>query len=252
MAPGAVASAGPRHRVLLADDHVLVLDMLRSLLEREFEVVGAASDGGMLLRLARELTPDIILVDVVMPVLGGLEAGKALRSHGSRAKLVYLTMETDPAIAAEAFAVGASAYLSKASPVAELQSVLRLVATGGRYLTSVIADGDIEALCARHSTNPVARLSPRELEVLKLLVSGMSMKAVARQLGIAPRTIAFHKYRAMETLGLHGNSDLVDFAIRHGLLPGRASRLITDDNQCTPAYSPRAPYEERTAALRQG
>jgi DNA-binding NarL/FixJ family response regulator len=232
--PAATPSAGQRCRVLLADDHELVLDMLRSLLEREFEVVGAASDGGMLLRLARELTPDLILVDVVMPGLSGLEVGKALRTDGSRAKLVYLTMETDPAVAAEAFGVGASAYLSKVSPAAELQRVLRLVAAGGRYLTPVIANGDIAALRVHHSASPIAQLSPRELEVLKLLVTGMSMKAVARQLGIAPRTVAFHKYRAMETLGLRGNSDLIDFALRQGLL-GRKASFDADDDQRPPA-----------------
>jgi DNA-binding NarL/FixJ family response regulator len=217
------ASNASRYRVLLADDHELVLDMLRSLLEQEFDVVGAASDGVKLLQLARELSPDLILVDVVMPGLNGIEAGRALRSYGIHASLVYLTMETDPAVAAEAFALGASAYLSKTSPVTELQNVLRLVSAGGRYLTPAIANGDIDALCASHSINPVMRLSPREREVLKLLVTGMSMKAVARQLGIAPRTIAFHKYRAMETLGLRGNSDLIDFAIRHGLLAARVA-----------------------------
>jgi DNA-binding NarL/FixJ family response regulator len=171
-----------------------------------------------------------------MPGLNGLEAGRALKSCGSRAKLVYLTMDTNPAVAAEAFAVGASAYLSKASPVFELQNVLRLVSAGGRYLSPAIAGGDIDALCANHAENPVTRLSPREREVLKLLVTGMSMKAVARQLGIAPRTIAFHKYRAMETLGLHGNSDLVDFAIRHGLLAGRVVGFNTDESHCSPGY----------------
>jgi DNA-binding NarL/FixJ family response regulator len=229
----AIGNARHCSRMLLADDHELVLDMLRCLLEREFEVVGAAADGCMLLQLAQELAPDLILADVVMPVLSGLDAGRALQSSGSRAKLVYLTMETDPAVAAEAFAVGASAYLSKACPASELQTALRLVVAGGRYLTPAIANGDIEALCASHAASPVTRLSPRELEVLKLLVTGMSMKAVARQLGIAPRTIAFHKYRAMETLGLHGNSDLVEFAIRHGLLANRVARLNGADNHCS-------------------
>jgi len=188
------------------------------------------------LQLARELDPDLILVDVVMPGLSGLQVGRTLQSCGSRAKLVYLTMETDPAVAAEAFSTGASAYLSKASPVTELLGVLRLVSAGGCYLTPAIANGDIDALCASHAANPVTRLSPRELEVLKLLVTGMSMKAVARQLGIAPRTIAFHKYRAMETLGLHGNSDLVDFAVRYGLLAGRVSRFNADDHHRPPAW----------------
>ncbi|HYL95767.1 MAG TPA: response regulator transcription factor [Terriglobales bacterium] len=230
--PATFSDVHPRYRVLLADDHELVLDMLRSLLEHEFEVVGAASDGSTLLRLAQELDPDLILVDVVMPGLNGLEAGRMLQAYGSRAKLVYLTMETDPAVAAEAFAFGASAYLSKVSPVAELQTVLRLVAGGGRYLTPAIANGDIAALCALHATNPVMQLSPREREVLRHLVTGMSMKAVARLLNIAPRTVAFHKYRAMETLGQHGNSDLVDFAIRHGLLAVRVTQHDGDHHHC--------------------
>jgi DNA-binding NarL/FixJ family response regulator len=216
--------------VLLADDHELVLDMLRSLLEPEFDVVGVAPDGNVLLRLARELTPDLILVDVVMPGLSGLEAGKALRDDGSGAKLVYLTMETDPAVAAEAFAIGASAYLSKVGPAAELQRVLRLVAAGGRYLTPAIANGDIKALCANHSTSPMTRLSPRELEVLKLLVIGMPMKTVARQLGITARTVAFHKYRAMEVLGLRDNAGLIDFAVRHGLLRRKGQPVADDDH----------------------
>jgi DNA-binding NarL/FixJ family response regulator len=143
--------------VLLAADHELVLDMLRSLLEREFEIVGTAANGNILLQLARELSPNLILVDVAIPGLGGLEAGKALPA-GCRAKLVYLTMELDPALAAAAFAIGASAYLAKASPAAELLRVLQLVADGGRYLTPAIANGDIEALCASdpddHSGRP--------------------------------------------------------------------------------------------------
>jgi DNA-binding NarL/FixJ family response regulator len=224
-----VVNARQRCRVLLADDHELVLDMLRSLLEPEFEVVGAASDGVMLLRLARELAPDLILVDVVMPGLTGLEASKAARAEGSRAKLVFLTMETDPAVAAEAFALGASAYLSKVDPATALLTALRLVAAGGHYLTPMIANGDIEALRAKHPASPATRLSPRELEVLKLLVTGMPMKAVARQLVITPRTVAFHKYRAMETLGLRDNSDLIDFALRNGLL-GPSARRGTDDD----------------------
>src|SRR5690348_14133091 len=131
--------ANQRSRVLLADDHELILDMLRSLLEPEFEVIGAASDGSSALQLAHDLTPDVILLDMIMPGLSGLEVGKALRSNGSTAKLVYLTMEMDPAVAVEAFDVGASAYLSKTSPAAELQRVMRLVTAGGRYLSPTIA-----------------------------------------------------------------------------------------------------------------
>ncbi len=216
----APANDGLRCRVLLADDHELVLDMLRNLLEPEFDVVGAATDGGTLLRLAQELTPDIIIADMVMPDVGGLDAGKALRSQGNMAKLVYLTQETDPAIAVQAFHAGASAYVSKASSAVEVLRVIRRVACGERYLSPTIAGGNIETLLAGQSADPLKRLSRRELEVLKLLVRGMPMKAVARGLGITARTVAFHKYRAMEQLGLRSNPELINFAVRYRLLGG--------------------------------
>jgi DNA-binding NarL/FixJ family response regulator len=217
------ADQGPRGRVLLTGDHELVLDMLRNLLEPEFDVVGAATDSGKLPELARELRPDIILVDMVVPGISGLDAGKALRSSGSTAKLVYLTMETDPAVAVQAFRAGASAYVSKASPAIEVLRVVRRVAAGERYLSPTIAGGNIEKLLAGQSAHPMNCLSPRELEVLKLLVRGMQMKVVAYNLGITARTVAFHKYRAMEQLGLRSNPELIDFAIRHRLLGGEGS-----------------------------
>ncbi|HTI83231.1 MAG TPA: response regulator transcription factor [Acetobacteraceae bacterium] len=217
------ADMGSRCRVLLAGDHELVLDMLRNLLEPEFDVVGAATDSAMLLELAQQLGPDIILVDKVVPGVSGLDVGKALQSGGSAAKLVYLTMETDPAVAVQAFRVGASGYISKASPAVELLRAVRRVAAGERYLSPTIVDGDIEKLLAGQSTHPVNCLSRRELEVLKLLVRGMQMKVVAHNLGITARTVAFHKYRAMEQLGLRSNPELIDFAIRHRLLGGEGS-----------------------------
>ena len=227
-APVSVCS---RCRVLLADDHQLVLDMLRNLLEPEFDVVGEATDSSTLLRLACELKPDIVIVDMVMPGVGGLDAGKALLSAGNRPKLVYLTQETDPAVAVQAFHAGASAYVSKASPAAEVLRVIRRVAVGERYLSPTIVGGNIETLFAGHLADPLSCLSRRELEVLKLVVSGMPMKAVARGLGITARTVAFHKYRAMEQLGLRSNPELIDFAVRHRLLGGaggaRAPRTET-------------------------
>lgn len=204
-------------RLLIADDHVLVLDMLRSLLERNFNLVGTASCGTSLLRLAQELRPELILLDIGMPGINGLETARLLRAIGVSAKLAYLSMESDPAIAAQAFALGASAYMVKTGPTAELLHALRIVASGGQYLSPSIYGGDIAALRAEHGQDPLTRLSQRELEVLKLLVTGMSMKAAARQLGIVPRTVAFHKYRAMQTLGLRDNVALLDFAVRHRL-----------------------------------
>ena len=212
--------------------------MLRNLLEPEFEIAGVASNGEELLQLMREISPDIVLLDVVMPGIGGLEVGKALQAAGTTAKLVYLTMESDPDAAVEAFDVGASAYLSKASPAAELLRVLRLVIGGGRYLSPSIAGGDVDALYAARLAHPAKSLSPRELEVLKLLLAGLPMKAVARNLGIAPRTVAFHKYRAMEQLGLSTNAELIDFAMRHRLLSRAPTQALPIEGRCPPMTKP--------------
>lgn len=208
-------------RMIIADDHALVLDMLRSLLGGEFDIVGAASDGAELLRLARTEAPDLILLDIGMPGLDGLETARMLRASGVMSRLAYLTMESDPKIAARAFALGASAYIAKTHSAGELLQALRVVMAGGRYLAPMICGGDLEELLARYSVDPVERLSSREVEVLKLLVAGMSMKAAARQLGIVPRTVAFHKYRAMQTLGLRDNVALMEFAVRHGMVGRR-------------------------------
>jgi DNA-binding NarL/FixJ family response regulator len=229
-----------RPRILLADDHEILVDMLRGLLEPEFEVIGQANDGDSLLQLAGRLQPDIALIDVVMPGLNGLEAGRELHARAPELKLIYLTMETDPDRAAAAFAAGASAYLSKSCSAAELQRAIRIVADGGRYLSADIAAGDVEKLIFASQADPVARLSSRELEVLQLLVAGQPMKSVARRLGITPRTVAFHKYRAMEALGLKGNAELVDFAIRHRLLGGKTSTVAINSLEVSSATSNRA------------
>jgi DNA-binding NarL/FixJ family response regulator len=217
-----IAGRTGRLKILLADDHEILLDMLRNLLEPEFEVIAQATDGDTLLRVAPQLQPDVAVIDMVMPGISGLDAGRELHRKMPALKLVYLSMETDPARAAAAFAGGASAYLSKACSAVELQQAIRIVAGGGCYLTADIADGDVEKLLFAHHASPITKLSTRELEVLQLLVGGLSMKSVGRRLGIAPRTVAFHKYRAMEELGLRSNVELVDFAIRHGLLRTRA------------------------------
>jgi DNA-binding NarL/FixJ family response regulator len=209
-----------RCRVLLADDHEILLDMLRNLLEPEFAVIGAVTDGIALLQAAEHLQPDIALIDVIMPGLSGLEAGWQLRARLPAIKLVYLTMEANEAVAAEAFAIGASAVLWKVCSAIELEKAMHIVAAGGRYLAPGIDQADIDALRQAHLEKPIAKLSPRELEVVRLLVTGLSMKSVARRLGITPRTVAFHKYHAMGALGLHGNSELIKFAIHHRLLSG--------------------------------
>ena len=208
-----------RARVLLADDHVMLLDMLQALLETEFDIVGTVNDGQALLEVAQRLEPDIALIDIAMPGMSGLEAGRELHGLRPDIKLIYLTMESDVASATEAFQNGASAYILKTSPAEDLLRATRIVAEGGCYLTPTIAGGDVEGLCHEPADNLFARLTEREIEVLRLTVAGFSMKSVARKLGIVPRTVAFHKYRAMDVLGLHGNPELVKFAMRHALLP---------------------------------
>ena len=205
-----------RVRVLLADDHTMLLDMLCSLLEPEFEVVGCATDGIALLEMARRLRPDIALIDVMMPRLSGLDAGQRLMACMPGLKIVYLTMENNPISMAKAYASGAAAYLLKSSPMAELLQVLRSVARGDHCPTPVACGA--ASPCKAGGASPVAELSPRQMDVLKLVLSGWSMKSAARKLGITSRTVAFHKYRAMETLGLQGNAELMAFAVRTGLI----------------------------------
>ena len=153
-----------------------------------------------------------------MPECNGIAAGRKIRSLDPDARLIFLTMLEDPALAAEAFDIGASAFLVKTAPASELLQAVRTVVEGGRYLSASIAGGDIETLIRLRQPDPMSRISAREREVLSLLVSGLPMKSVARKLGITARTVAFHKYKAMETLGLRDNAQLMDFALRHGLL----------------------------------
>ena len=205
-------------RVLLADDHFLVLDMIEELIRPEFTVIGMATDGRSLLAAIHHHKPDIVLADINMPIMNGLDAGKAIKEQWPGIKLIYVTADPDPAVAAEAFSVGAKGYLLKHCPASELLRALRIVRDGGSYLTRLIADGDMDSLRRRLGPRSEPRLSAREMEVVALLVRGLPMKEVARRLGITPRTVAFHKYNAMSTLGLQGNADLLRYAVQIGLL----------------------------------
>lgn len=230
-------SSHPRRlKILLTDDHEILLDMLRGLLEPEFEIIAQANNAHTLLLLAPQLQPDIALIDMVMPGISGLDAGRELHLRMPALKLVYLSMETEPTRVAAAFAGGASAYIAKTCSAVELQQAIRIVARGGRYLSGDIEDGNIEKLLLAHHADRSAKLSSRELEVLELLVGGLPMKSVARRLGITPRTVAFHKYRAMEQLGLKGNAELVDFAIRHGLLRSKTFTVPLDSREVDVAF----------------
>jgi len=206
-------------RVLLADDHTMLLEAFRRLLEGKCDVVGIVSDGRALLKEGPALKPDVLVVDIGMPLLNGLEAGRQLKETLPAVKLVFLTMNEDPDLAAQAMRSGASAYLLKSSAASELFRAIQDVLKGKTYVTPKIARGMEQAFIR----NPRGRrhersLTSRQREVIQLLAEGKSMKEAADCLNVTPRTVAFHKYRIMEELGLKTSADLVQFAIRNRIV----------------------------------
>ena len=205
-----------RPRVMLADDHLLLLDAFEKLLEPTCNIVGKVTDGRALLEAAPDAHPDIVVLDISMPRLNGLDAGRQLKKLMPHIKLVFLTVNEDPDLAAEAFRIGASGYLLKNSAASELFEAIRQVAQGHSYVTPLATQGVVESLTKdRRSGGIVDKLTPRQREVLQLLAEGHSMKEAAAALGITPRTIAFHKYRMMAELGLKTNAEMIQFAIRN-------------------------------------
>jgi DNA-binding NarL/FixJ family response regulator len=201
-------------RVILADDHTLMLDALRKLLEPEFEVVGTFADGCTLVEGAPLLKPDVIVLDVGMPKMNGLNAGRRLKKLIPGVKLIYLTMNQDPDIAAEAFRLGANGYLFKNSSGSELVEALRKVARGNSYVTPLLTE-DIVGSAVNHFKNlkSANHLTRRQKEVLQLLIEGRSMKEAAFILKLSPRTVAFHKYAMMEHLRIKSSAELVQYAL---------------------------------------
>lgn len=207
-----------RPRILLADDHTLVVEGFRKLLESQFEIVGTVSDGRTLLTVAQQLKPDVIILDIGMPLLSGMDAGRELKRLVPRTKLIVLTMNEDPDIAREALRHWASAYLVKKSSGSELIKAVREVLKGKSYVTSRIAQRLMDEFVRDPRIGHTKELTPRQREVLHLLAEGRTMKETADLLHLTPRTIAFHKYRIMEEFGLKTNSDLVRFAIRERVI----------------------------------
>ena len=212
-----------RPRVILADDHTLILDALKNLLEPEFEVVGMFADGRALMEGALTLNPNVIVLDIAMPRMNGLNAGQRLKQAMPLVKLVYLTMNHDPDMAGEAFRLGASAYLLKNSAATELQNAIREVVRGGYYVTPLMTKGMdgsfVQNFKRRKSINP---LTLRQKEVLQLLAEGRSMKEVAFVLNVSPRTVAFHKYTMMEHLQIRSSAELIEYAMRSSLVAAPA------------------------------
>jgi DNA-binding NarL/FixJ family response regulator len=205
-------------RVLLADDHALLLDAFAKLLAADCDIVGQVSDGRALVDEAERLKPDIIVLDISMPLLNGLEAGRQIKQKRPNTKLVFLTMNEDTDLAAEAFRSGASGYVLKRSLASELTSAIREVMRGRTYITPLVAGGLVESLMLEASAKPSGELTPRQREVLQLLAEGHSMKSVASVLKLTPRTVAFHKYRMMEQLKVRTTAELIQYAVKHHIV----------------------------------
>jgi DNA-binding NarL/FixJ family response regulator len=205
-----------RPRILLADDHTMLLEAFRALLEPEFEVVGTATDGRMLIEEFSRLKPDVVVIDVGMPLLNGLDAGRQLKALQRSVKLIYLTMNPEPDLAREALRLGASGYVLKSSAASELKQAIHEALKGRSYITPLITQ-DVVGLLLEPQNRP-HELTSRQREVLQLLAEGRSMKEVASILDVTPRTVAFHKYRMMEQLHLKSSAELVQYAVKHGIV----------------------------------
>ena len=201
-------------RVLLADDHTLVAEAFRKLLEPEFDIVGAVTDGRSLLREAPPLKPDVVVLDIGMPLLNGIDAVKELKKLLPRTKIIVLTMSEDYDIASTALHHWAAGYLLKKSASGELVKAIREVLKGNSYVTPQVAQSMLDQFVIDPRRDRVKTLTPRQREVLQLLAEGRAMKEVWAILHITTRTVAFHKYRIMEEFGLKTNSDLVRFAMK--------------------------------------
>ncbi len=208
-----------RTRILLADDHMMIAAGLQKLLEPHYDVVGSVVDGRALLKAAAKLKPDVVLLDIAMPLLNGLDASRELKKTMPGIKLIFLTMNTDPDIASEAFRIGAAAYLLKTSQPSELLQAIHDVVRGTSYVTPQISRA-IEETFLRDpkALNRPRELSDRQREVLQMLAEGRSLKEIAFVLQISHRTVRFHKARIMAELDITTNSELVKYAINHGVI----------------------------------
>ena len=208
-----------RIRILLADDHIMISAGFRKLLEPQYEVVGTVEDGRALLRVATQLKPDIVLVDIGMPLLNGLDAARELKKLMPQVKLIFLTMNTDSDIAAEAFRAGASGYVLKNSQASELLQAVHNVVRGLSYVAPQIKrEMDERFIRDPRAVNRPRELTARQREILQMLAEGRSMKEIAYVLQITHRTVRFHKARIMEELGITTNSELVKYAMKQGII----------------------------------
>ena len=206
-------------RIIIADDHTLLVEAFEKLLAPECEILAKVADGRALVKAVRELHPDLVVLDVTMPLLNGLDAARQIKQIDASVRLVFVTMNEDPDVAAEAFRAGAAAYLLKRSAGAELLTAIREAMKHRSYVTPLVTEGMLASLM---QSTPDSRagdqLTPRQREVLQLLAEGKSMKEIASILNVTARTVAFHKYRMMEQLKNRTNAELIQFAARHHLV----------------------------------
>ena len=207
----------PRATLLLADDHALVAEGLATLLKGHFDLVGTVGDGSQLIEAAQKLRPDVIVADMAMPVLSGLEALRRLKAEGIDAKVIFLTMYADAQLATEALRAGASGYVLKHSAGEELVRAIQEVVQGRVYLTPLLTK-DVITTLTEPTTQPPVRLTPRQREVLRLIAEGRRMKEIAATLQLSTRTVETHKYEMMRALGVDSTAALVRYAIELGLV----------------------------------
>jgi DNA-binding NarL/FixJ family response regulator len=208
-----------RPRVLLADDHKIVTEGLKGLLEPEFELVGTVEDGRALLAAAEKLRPDVIVADISMPLLNGIDSVRQIKKAHGEIKIVFLTMHPDVTYAVSAFDAGASGYVLKHSAPTELVTAIRSALNGKTFVTPLLA-GEFMQLAKERTgqRDELTSLTPRQREILQLLAEGHSAKEIATVLNISSRTVEFHKYRIMKDLGIKSAAELVHYAVRHGIV----------------------------------
>ena len=224
-------------RILIADDHQLLAETCKSFLEPEFEVVGIVADGRTLVEQADALKPDVIILDIYMPFLNGLDAGTQVKRKMPAVKLVFLTMSMEPDLAAEAFRRGASGYVLKQSAAEDLRLAIRKVLQGASYLSPLVARETVTFLI-HQKQEPASNDTPitlRQSEILQLLAQGNSMKQVAGILNLKPGTVAFHKYRMMEKLKVKTNAELLEYAFNHHMGPQNPEQW---SDQARSSYGP--------------
>jgi DNA-binding NarL/FixJ family response regulator len=207
-----------RPRIVLADDHRIVAEGLKHILAAEFDLVGVVEDGRKMIEAAKALTPDVIVADVSMPHLNGIEALAVLRREGNDIPMVFLTMHREVEYALLALEAGAAGYVLKHSAPAELVQAVRVALEGGTFVSPALAGEIFHAKSNSKARDPAAGLSARQRDVLRLLAKGNSAKEIARALDISSRTVEFHKYRMMETLGMKNGAELIQFAIKLGIV----------------------------------